>query len=700
MTSAQPLLGRRIVVTRPTHEAQSLIQPLQQAGSCVMALPTFRLAPTDPDQQQTDSIQNNLFQYHGLLFTSRNAVEFFVQKVGPLWIARQETKLPRPCVYALGEATAQKLREHGVVVDKIPEQAQARAMLALLEVEGIRGKHFLFPCSVEALDELPQGIEQAGGQITSWPVYQPVATLLDVDFFLQALHSGQIDAITVASPTAVRFLLQSVPPSSWGDRLFSVAWAAIGSTTASCLRDYGIQKILVADPPGISGLVRVVVDHFTQKEGVMSQDRWGKSRAWLERAEQIMPGGVNSPVRAFRSVGGHPPFICKAQGAYLWDEDGNRYIDYIGSWGPMILGHGHPEVVKTLQEAVTQGTSFGAPSSAEVLLAEKIQAFFPSMEMIRLVCSGTEATMSAIRLARAATQRSKIIKCTGCYHGHGDSFLIAAGSGAMTFGIPNSPGVTKATAADTLLAPYNNLDMMTALFDHNPEQIAAVILEPIPGNMGLVLPQEGYLQKLRTLTEQRGALLIFDEVMSGFRVAPGGAQELFGIQPDLTTLGKVIGGGLPVGAYGGKRHLMKMIAPSGSVYQAGTLSGNPLAVSAGLKTLHLLETTDAFQVASSRCDMLVQGIQNNLQSLGLPLTLTRYGSMFCLFFHPGPVPDYETAQYCDTKKFNRYFHAMLERGIHLPPSQFEAVFVSAAHSPQDIESTIQASREALQVAFA
>lgn len=424
-----------------------------------------------------------------------------------------------------------------------------------------------------------------------------------------------------------------------------------------------------------------------------------QSRIWLERAEQIMPGGVNSPVRAFRSVGGHPPFIRKAQGAFLWDEDDNQYLDYIGSWGPMILGHGHPDVVATLQHAVTQGTSFGAPSAAEVLLAEKIRSFFPSMEMTRLVCSGTEATMSAIRLARAATERPKIVKCTGCYHGHGDSFLIAAGSGAMTFGIPNSPGVTKETASHTLLAPYNDLDAMRQLFELNPGQIAAVILEPIPGNMGLVLPHEGYLQGLRVLTEQHGTLLIFDEVMSGFRVAPGGAQEIFGIQPDLTTLGKVIGGGLPVGAYGGKRHLMKMIAPSGPVYQAGTLSGNPLAVSAGMKTLELLETTDAFQVAADRCEQLVEGIRKNLQDLGLQLCLTRSGSMFCLFFHPGPVPNYETAQQCDTARFRKYFHAMLERGIHLPPSQFEAVFVSAAHTPEDIENTIRMNREALALAF-
>ncbi|TNE52242.1 MAG: glutamate-1-semialdehyde-2,1-aminomutase [Deltaproteobacteria bacterium] len=430
----------------------------------------------------------------------------------------------------------------------------------------------------------------------------------------------------------------------------------------------------------------------------MSQDRWEKSRAWLERAEKVMPGGVNSPVRAFRSVGGHPPFICKAKGAYMWDEDGNRYIDYINSWGPLIMGHANDSVLAAIHEAAQLGTSYGAPTSAEVLMAEKIQTFFPSIEVVRLVSSGTEATMSVIRLARAATQRPKIIKCSGCYHGHGDSFLIAAGSGAMTFGVPNSPGVTKETASNTILVPYNSVEAVEQAFAENPGQIAGIILEPVPGNMGLIEPKEGYLQGLRDVTQKNDALLIFDEVMTGFRVAPGGVQELFGVTPDLTTLGKVIGGGLPMGAYGGRRDLMSMISPSGPVYQAGTLSGNPLAVAAGMATLNLLSDTDTFEVAAQRTQELVDGLQTILSELSLEYTLTRYGTMCCLFFHPGPVVDYESAQQSNTEAFGRYFRAMLERGVHLPPSQFEANFVSAAHTSEDIQTTLQASREALQVA--
>lgn len=432
----------------------------------------------------------------------------------------------------------------------------------------------------------------------------------------------------------------------------------------------------------------------------MSQDRLETSKRWLQRAEKVMPGGVNSPVRAFRSVGGHPPFIKKAKGAYMWDEDDNRYIDYINSWGPLIMGHAHDAILEAIQQTAQLGTSYGAPTSAEVLMAEKIQTFFPSIEMVRLVSSGTEATMSAIRLVRAATQRPKIIKCSGCYHGHGDSFLIAAGSGAMTFGVPNSPGVTKETASNTILVPYNSLEAVEQAFAQNPGEIAGIILEPVPGNMGLIEPKEGYLQGLRDITQKNDALLIFDEVMTGFRVAPGGVQELFGVTPDLTTLGKVIGGGLPMGAYGGRLDLMSQISPSGPVYQAGTLSGNPLAVAAGMATLDLLSNTDTFAVASQRTADLVEGLQKNLNELNLNYSLTHYGTMYCMFFHPGPVVDFESAQDSNTKAFGRYFQAMLERGVHLPPSQFEANFVSAAHTAEDIQHTIQASLESLRVAHA
>ena len=423
-----------------------------------------------------------------------------------------------------------------------------------------------------------------------------------------------------------------------------------------------------------------------------------KSVSWMERAVQVMPGGVNSPVRAFRAVGGHPPMIRRAKGAYLWDEDGNRYIDYIGSWGPMILGHAHPDVVAAIQAAAEEGTSYGAPTVREILMAEKIREFFPSMEMTRLVNSGTEATMSAIRLARAYTKRDRFIKFSGCYHGHGDSFLIAAGSGATTFGVPNSPGVTKATAADTLLAEYNDLDGVRALFREYPDSIAAVIIEPIPGNMGLIAPKEGFLEGLRELTKEHGSLLIFDEVMTGFRVAPGGVTERMGITPDLITLGKIIGGGLPVGAYGGRAEIMRHVAPSGSVYQAGTLSGNPLATAAGLATLERL-TPALYEGLEAKCQRLEEGLRAICLEAGHDLYITRFGSMLCVFFSTAPITDYATAKGCDLPAFGRYFRALLERGVYFPPAQFEAFFVSAAHSDEDIQHTLQAHREALQIAF-
>lgn len=428
-------------------------------------------------------------------------------------------------------------------------------------------------------------------------------------------------------------------------------------------------------------------------------EQWKQSHAWYERAQNSIPGGVNSPVRAFNSVGGNPPFICKAEGAYLWDEDDNKYIDYIGSWGPMIVGHTHPTVVAAIQEAAARGTSYGAPTSKEVVIAEKISQFLPHVEMVRLVNSGTEATMSAIRLARAVTQRDKFIKFEGCYHGHNDSFLIAAGSGAMTFGVPNSPGVTAGTAADTLLAPYNDLQAVEALFTEHPEQIAAIILEPVAGNMGLIMPQKGFLEGLRAITEKHGALLIFDEVMTGWRVDKGSAQGLFGIEPDLTTLGKVIGGGLPVGAYGGKRKYMEQIAPSGPVYQAGTLSGNPLAVAAGMATLELLEDPAVYEILEARSAALEAGFKKNIEELNLELSVVRQGAMLCLFFQPEPPTNYEEAKRSDTEQFARYFQAMLKRGVHLPPSQFEALFISTAHTEEDIAETVQANRAALKEIF-
>jgi glutamate-1-semialdehyde 2,1-aminomutase len=421
-----------------------------------------------------------------------------------------------------------------------------------------------------------------------------------------------------------------------------------------------------------------------------------KSDRLFSRAGKVLPGGVNSPVRAFKSVGRNPLFIARAKNAYLWDADGNKFIDYVGSWGPMILGHAHPAVIQAVQRTAKQGTSFGAPTEPEVLLSELVTKLMPSVQMVRMVNSGTEATMSAIRLARAFTGRAKIMKFEGCYHGHADSFLIKAGSGAMTHGTPDSPGVTQGVAADTLNAKFNDIESVRELAVLHRGAIGAVIVEPVVGNMGCVPPGPGFLEKLRALCDAEGIVLIFDEVMTGFRVALGGAQERFKIRPDLTTLGKIIGGGLPVGAYGGRREIMEMVSPSGPVYQAGTLSGNPLAMSAGYAMLSILSRRKSLYAALERRAMqLESGIRQTLGRLGLGYQLNRVGSMFTLFFTERKVVDYDSAKSSDTTLFGRYFRSMLERGVYLPPSQFEAAFMSTAHSEGDVERTLRAIKYAL-----
>jgi glutamate-1-semialdehyde 2,1-aminomutase len=415
-----------------------------------------------------------------------------------------------------------------------------------------------------------------------------------------------------------------------------------------------------------------------------------KSEALFRRAVERIPGGVNSPVRAFRSVGGQPVFIARGEGSHLFDVDGNEYIDYVGSWGPLLLGHRHPEILAALEKALTIGTSFGAPTEQEIELADAICDAVPSIEMVRLVNSGTEATMSAIRVARGFTGRDLIVKFEGCYHGHVDSLLVKAGSGLATLGIADTQGVPKAFCDTTIALPYNSLDALEAAFRTMGDRIAAVIVEPVVGNMGCVPPAPGYLQGMREITARHGALLIFDEVMTGFRVAFGGAQQRYGIRPDLTTLGKVIGGGLPVGAYGGRRDIMSKVAPSGPVYQAGTLSGNPLAVAAGLAMLRHLKTHPEVY------DRLERMGAKLAASAPAGITVNRVGSMFTFFFTDQPVRDWESAKGSDTGKFGRFFRAMLERGVYLAPSQFEAAFVSAAHSEEDVARTIAASKEAFQ----
>jgi glutamate-1-semialdehyde 2,1-aminomutase len=426
----------------------------------------------------------------------------------------------------------------------------------------------------------------------------------------------------------------------------------------------------------------------------MTHKGFDKSVKLFDEAKKYIPGGVNSPVRAFKSVGANPVFIDRARGSKIYDVDGNEYIDYVGSWGPMILGHQHPEVVAALKAYLDKGTSYGAPTELETELAKVIIDAFPAMEMVRMVNSGTEATMSAIRVARGYTKRNKIVKFEGHYHGHGDSFLIKAGSGALTLGVPTSPGVPEAIAGGTITAAYNDIDMLREIFAKDGHDIAAVIVEGVPGNMGVVPPKSGYLEELRALTREYGTLLIFDEVMSGFRVAYGGAQVLYNIEPDLTTLGKIIGGGLPVGAYGGKRELMELVAPAGPIYQAGTLSGNPLAMTAGITTLKLLQKPGVYEELEKKSAKLAAGLEKAAQETGVQATFNRVGSMLCAFFTDRPVMDFASAATSDTAKFGVFFRKMLEQGIYLAPSQFEAAFVSLAHTDQDIEKTVQAGHGA------
>ncbi len=424
--------------------------------------------------------------------------------------------------------------------------------------------------------------------------------------------------------------------------------------------------------------------------------KWSRSRRLFKKAQGLIPGGVNSPVRAFKAVGGNPIFISSAKGARVYDVDGNAYIDYVLSWGPMILGHAHPRVVRALKEASERGTSYGAPTEPEIRLAELLIRAYPSMKKVRMVNSGTEAAMSAIRVARGFTGRDGVVKFEGCYHGHADGLLVKAGSGAATLGIPDSPGVPRSYARNTITLPFNDIDALREVLQREWRGIACVIVEPVAGNMGCVLPRKGFLKGLRSLTRKYGIVLIFDEVMTGFRVSYGGAQAYYGVEPDLTCLGKVIGGGLPVGAYGGREELMSMVAPEGPVYQAGTLSGNPLAMTAGIETLKVLSRKGAYERLEERARALEEGLRDASKRAGVKTRFYRAGSMFCTYFTDRDVYDFRTARLSDTGRFARFFTGMLKRGINLAPSQFEAGFISLAHSYRDIEKTVRAAYEAMK----
>jgi glutamate-1-semialdehyde 2,1-aminomutase len=424
---------------------------------------------------------------------------------------------------------------------------------------------------------------------------------------------------------------------------------------------------------------------------------WKNSQRLFKKAQELIPGGVNSPVRAFKAVGGNPLFIQKAKGSKIYDVDGNSYIDYVLSWGPLILGHAHPKVVSALKKAVERGTSYGAPTSLEIELAGLVLKAYPSMDMVRMVNSGTEATMSAIRVARGFTGRDKVIKFEGCYHGHADGLLVKAGSGATTFGVPDSPGVPKSYAQETITLPFNDTEALKRIISEDWKSIACVIIEPVVGNIGCVLPKPGFLETLREITTRHGIVLIFDEVMTGFRVSYGGAQEYYSITPDMTCLGKVIGGGLPVGAYGGKKEIMSMVSPAGPVYQAGTLSGNPLAMTAGIETLKILSKSKTYKTLEKISGLLEKGLTDAAKKAGVKTKFYRAGTMFCTYFTDTDIVDYTTAKTSDTAKFSKFFSKMLEKGIYIAPSQFEAGFTSLAHTEQDIEKTVKAVYESFKM---
>ncbi len=679
------LSGARFVTTRHEDPDDPLLHGLRAEGAEVRTWPALAFRESRDPDALTKAL-GELHRFDWLAFTSPRAARVVTAR-GP-W----REGFGRVC--AVGEPTAEVLREGGWPVHAVGGGGGAQGLVdTLAQGEPLRGTRVLFFAGSRARATLRSGLEARGAQVAQVETYHTEIVPPDGIAVRQDLSQG-VTAILFASPSAVR-AVSEVLGNAMGSALGGAEAVAIGPTTAAALEQEGIRARLAAEA-SVEGLISACIDIAggEQRETMDSKkfEEQGRSPELLERAWRVMPGGVNSPVRAFKGVGGTPRFIRGADGAFLEDVDGRRLLDFVGSWGVMVLGHNHPSVRRALTEAVTRGTSYGAPTEGEILLAETIVRLVPGVEVVRMVNSGTEATMSAIRLARAATGRDRVVKFRGGYHGHGDAFLVEAGSGAATLGVPSSPGVPRGTAANSLVAEFNDLSSVAALFEAHPEEIACVIVEPVCGNMGCVPPVDGFLQGLKTLCSEQGALLIFDEVMTGFRVARGGAQERYGVTPDLTTLGKVIGGGLPVGAYGGRADLMRRIAPDGPVYQAGTLSGNPLAVAAGLAALRYLEEEDAVHAhLDSLGRIFDEGFADLARRLGIPMRWQRAGGMGSLFFSEGEVTDWPSVTASSRERFNALFHGLLEKGIHLPPSPFEAWFWSFAHTSDDIERTLQAA---------
>jgi glutamate-1-semialdehyde 2,1-aminomutase len=677
------LSGTRVVTTRQEDPGDPLVRGLQAEGAEVRSWPA--LAFREPlDRGPLTEALGALDQFDWLAFTSPRAARVATERVR--W------REGHGRVGAVGASTARVLREGGWPVHAVGDGGGARGLVDTLSRHGpLDGTRVLFFAGSLASPTLREGLEAHGAQVTQVEAYRTEVVPPDGDTVRADLSRG-VTAVLFASPSAVQAVSEAVG-GGLGSALGPAQVIAIGPTTADALEREGIRATVAADP-SMEGLISACIDivRREQRDTMESEQVEGPDRSpeLLKRARRVMPGGVNSPVRAFKGVGGTPRFIRAADGAFLEDVDGRRLLDFVGSWGVMVLGHNHPSVRRALTEALAMGTSYGAPTEGEILLAETITRLVPGVEVVRMVNSGTEATMSAIRLARAATGRDRVVKFRGGYHGHGDTFLVEAGSGAATLGVPSSPGVPRGTAANSLVAEFNDLSSVTALFDVHPEEIACVIVEPVCGNMGCVPPVEGFLSGLRTLCSERGALLIFDEVMTGFRVARGGAQERYGVTPDLTTLGKVIGGGLPVGAYGGREDLMRRIAPDGPVYQAGTLSGNPLAVAAGLATLRYLENEETVHAHLDTLGVIFdEGFAEMADRLGIPMRWQRAGGMGSLFFSEDAVTDWRSVTASSRVRFNALFHGLLEKGVHLPPSPFEAWFWSFAHTADDIERTLE-----------